>query len=148
VKTILAVASMMLICLGAAGCYHATIDTGLPPSNQQITQPFASSWVYGLVPPNVVETAAQCPRGVARVETQLSFVNQLVGFLTFGIYTPMDIRITCAAGSGASLLEETPDMGISQKANYDEIRNTLVRAAAQAIRTQQPVVVDLSGASE
>jgi hypothetical protein len=34
---------------------------------------------------------------VARVETQLSFANQLVGLLTLGIYTPMDIRVTCAA---------------------------------------------------
>jgi len=31
-----------------------------------------------------------------RVETQQSFVNQLVGFLTLGIYTPMDLRATCA----------------------------------------------------
>jgi hypothetical protein len=30
------------------------------------------------------------------VETRLSFLNQLVGFLTLGIYTPMDIRVTCA----------------------------------------------------
>jgi hypothetical protein len=30
------------------------------------------------------------------VETQQSFANQLVGILTLGIYTPMDIRATCA----------------------------------------------------
>lgn len=30
------------------------------------------------------------------VETQLSFPNQLVSFLTGGIYTPMTITVTCA----------------------------------------------------
>lgn len=30
------------------------------------------------------------------VETQVSFLNQLVGALTFGIYTPMHITVTCA----------------------------------------------------
>jgi hypothetical protein len=30
------------------------------------------------------------------VETQHSFVNQLVGFLTPGIYTPMEIKVTYA----------------------------------------------------
>jgi hypothetical protein len=37
--------------------------------------------------------------GVAKVETQLSFVNQLVNLLTLGIYTPMEIRVVCAAAA-------------------------------------------------
>lgn len=82
-----------------AGCYHATITTGATPSSVTIDNKWASSWVYGLVPPSTVETARQCPRGVARVETRLSFLNQLVGLLTLGIYTPMDIRVTCAEGA-------------------------------------------------
>ena len=44
------------------------------------------------MPPSTIETAQKCPNGVAKVETQQSFGNQLVGFLTLGIYTPMDIR--------------------------------------------------------
>src|SRR5438552_9867322 len=41
----------------------------------------SSSWIAGLVPPSTVETQAKCPHGVSKVETQLSFVNQLVAFL-------------------------------------------------------------------
>ena len=37
------------------------------------------------------------PNGVAKVETQLSFANQLVYALTWGIYAPMEIVVTCAA---------------------------------------------------
>jgi hypothetical protein len=81
-----------------AGCYHATVETGASPSAQTVRKSFASGWIYGLVPPSTVETEARCPNGVARVETRLSFVNQLVNILTLGIYTPMQIDVTCAAG--------------------------------------------------
>jgi Bor protein len=49
------------------------------------------------VPPSTVSTAEKCPKGVAKVETQHTFLNQLVGALTLEIYTPMQIRVTCAA---------------------------------------------------
>jgi len=78
------------------GCYHATIETGRAPSPQQIDIPWANSFVYGLVPPATVDAQAQCTSGVARVETQHSFLNGLVQFLTFGLYTPMHITVTCA----------------------------------------------------
>ena len=84
-------------------CYHATIDTGLTPSTVTIEKPWANGWIYGLVPPSPVETAKKCPNGVAKIDTQLSFANQLVDFLTLGIYTPMDIKVTCAQGRSASL---------------------------------------------
>src|ERR1041384_1774606 len=79
------------------GCYHATVETGAPASNEIVSKSFASGWIFGLVPPSTVATAAKCPNGVAKVETQLSFVNQLVSFLTLYIYTPMNIKVTCAA---------------------------------------------------
>lgn len=81
---------------GCAGCYHATVETGATPSTQVIEKKFASSWIYGLVPPSTVSTTERCPNGPAKVETQLSFVNQLVGLITLGIYTPMEIKVTCA----------------------------------------------------
>jgi len=88
--------------IASTGCYHAMVTTGLTPSTVVIDQPFASGWVYGLVPPKTVETAAGCPDGIAMVETELSFVNQLVSFLTLGIYTPMHIKVTCAMTGTAS----------------------------------------------
>jgi hypothetical protein len=87
-------AALLIVC---AGCYHATVETGATPSTEVIEKKFASSWIYGLVPPSTVSTSARCPNGPAKVETQHSFVNQLVGFLTLGIYTPMEITVTCAA---------------------------------------------------
>jgi len=89
------VVSLVLLC----GCYHATVETGATPSSVVIDQSFAASWIYGLVPPKLVSTTSKCPSGVSKVETQHTFVNQLVGLLTLGIYTPMQIRVTCANGS-------------------------------------------------
>jgi Bor protein len=80
------------------GCYHATVETGAAPSSVVIHKSFASGWIFGLVPPSTIETQSRCPNGPAKVETQLSFINQLVSFLTLSIYTPMDIKVTCAAG--------------------------------------------------
>ena len=56
-------------------CYHATVSTGLRPSTVKIEQKWASGWIYGLVPPEMVETMEQCPAGVAQVDTQHSFLN-------------------------------------------------------------------------
>src|ERR1041384_8875781 len=83
------------------GCFHATIETGATPSSQTIEKSFATGWLFGLVPPSTVATAAACPNGVARGETQHSFVNQLSAFLTLAISPPMKIKVTCAAQSTA-----------------------------------------------
>ena len=86
-----------VVVASTTACYHATVDTGLAPSTQTVEKGWASGWIYGLVPPSTVETASKCPNGVSKVSTQLTFPNQLVNFLTLGIYTPMEIIATCAA---------------------------------------------------
>ncbi|HEX4634339.1 MAG TPA: Bor family protein [Gemmatimonadales bacterium] len=97
-RTIAAIACAALL-VSTAGCFHATVETGLAPSSSEIEKGFASAWIYGLVPPSTVETQAKCgAKGVSKVETQLSFVNMLVAFITLDIYTPMSIKVTCAAG--------------------------------------------------
>lgn len=83
--------------LSAGACYHATVETGLAPSPQVVEKPWAAGWIFGLVSPSPLETKAKCTNGASKVETQLSFVNQLVGLLTLGIYTPMAIKVTCAS---------------------------------------------------
>jgi hypothetical protein len=96
----LAIIAVILI---SSGCYHAVIETGRPPGGERVDQLWARSWVYGLVPPDVVQAGSTCRNGVSRVETRHSFLNQLVGFLTLGIFTPMEIRVACASG-GTSMI--------------------------------------------
>lgn len=127
----------------SVGCYHATIETGAPPSSEVISKSFAAGWIYGLVPPSTVATAAKCPDGVSKVETQLSFVNQLVSFLTFMIYTPMNIKVTCAAKRSASSGAPGADIFVALEAGTREIQEAFRRAAELAATTGQPVLVAL-----
>jgi Bor protein len=99
----------VVLATALAGCYHATIETGAKPSAVTVEKKWASAWIYGLVPPSTIETAAKCPSGVAKVETQLGFLNMVVGVLTLGIYTPMDIRVACAEGAAGGTAFVVPD---------------------------------------
>jgi len=123
-----------------AGCYTARVETGLQPSNQVYKQGFASCWLYGLIPPKTVEASMNCPNGVAVVETQLSFVNQLVGLLTLGIYTPMQIVVTCAEAP-RGMLEVSPSFSVSSEDSIEEIQEIYSKAADEAVRTGKPVLV-------
>lgn len=124
------------------GCYHATIDTGLTPGSEVIHQKFASCWVYGLVPPKTVMAAEKCEHGVALVETQYSFLNWLVGAVTFGIYTPMEIKVTCAMAGGAQLPPAPADIVVSANATPEEVEAAFMKAADLAVSEDRPVYVE------
>ncbi len=125
-----------------AGCYHATIETGAAPSSTVYKQPWASCWVYGLVPPKTVEAQAKCPGGVSRVETRHSFLNQLVGALTFGIYTPMEITVTCAGSGTSDASEPAIDIVCKTGAN-DAIEKAFAEAATKSVELGRPVYVQI-----
>lgn len=134
-----AVAALIAV-TSLAACYHATVETGLTPSTQVLEQSFASSWIYGLVPPKTVQTASRCPDGVARVETELSFLNQLVHLLTLGIYTPMHIKVTCAQRAGASAAPSA-SLTVPRGADDRTVRSIFSGAAADAAENHGAVLV-------
>lgn len=82
-----------------SGCYHYTVISGAPPADKSVMANWQKSWVFGLVPPDTINTKAECPGGVAQFETKHSFLNSLVGGLTSSIFTPITTKYTCAAGA-------------------------------------------------
>ncbi|HEX6964972.1 MAG TPA: Bor family protein [Gemmatimonadaceae bacterium] len=132
--------SLIAVAVLLAGCYHAIVDTGRPPSSQVIDRPWSNSFIYGLVPPPVLETMAKCPNGVSKVETQHSFLNELVAVITAGIYTPMSIRVTCA-GSGTSMNSNGQMLDVGANATPAARRAVVEHAATMAVTTGQPVYV-------
>ena len=123
-------AAAVVAAFALTGCYHAVIQTGRPESSDVISIKWANSFVFGLVPPPVVETASRCPNGVAKVETQHSFLNGLVAVITWSIYTPMQIDITCAARGTASASDvikveqgRTAEQALSQAALQSAEKN-------------------------
>lgn len=80
-----------------AGCYHVTVVTSAAPPGTHVNKEWQNSFVYGLVPPQELDVKDQCRSGVTKVETERSFLNGLVGALTWSIYTPMHTEVTCSA---------------------------------------------------
>jgi hypothetical protein len=137
----LALPLLAALLASTTACYHATIETGRPASSQQISKPWANSFIAGLVPPATIETASQCPNGVARVETQLSFLNQVVSAVTLGIYTPMTITVTCAAGGRTSSAGERTPTVVAEGATAEQKAAALDAAIEQAKSLEAPVLV-------
>ena len=130
--------------LAMAGCYAASIETGRPAGTKVIEKKWASCWIYGLVPPSTINAAAECPNGVSKVETQLSFLNQLVSGLTWGIYTPMQIVVTCAEETHADLVTPDAEIQVPFNASPEDVRAAFNKAAKEAIATGQPVYVRMT----
>ena len=132
-------ALLLAVAFAASGCYHTRIETGMTPGAQVIDQPFAHSFINGLVPPSTVNAASQCPNGVAVVETELSFVNGIVAILTSGIYTPMHIKVTCAAAGSSSADQETIE--VAAGSTFQQATDAVAAAASAAVETGSPVLV-------
>ena len=118
-------------------CWHAIITTGRAESSTVVEKPWASSFVYGLVPPDPLDVESQCKSGVAKVETYHSFLNGLVAFLTISIYTPIDIKVTCA---GAGMAPKTSMVTPSEDTPQAK-KDAMAQAVDRAAHTDTPVFV-------
>lgn len=135
-----------------AGCYQTRITTDREPSNQVIEEKWATGFVNGLVMPGAkIDAAQRCDNGVAVVETKVGFLNQLVGGLTGGIYSPMTVRVTCAQGGSMSDLIEPPenlDFQFPKDGTEAQVRETISAAAKQSAQVQKPVKVSITEATD
>ncbi len=132
---------VVLLFLVSNACYRATVDLEKKPSTVTIKKAWATGWIFGLVPPKIVTTAQKCPNGAAKVQTKLGFWNQVVGALTLGIYTPMNIQVTCAEASAALGTVSPPDIVVREGASEEEIIQAFQAAADEAVRLGRPVIV-------
>lgn len=132
--------AFLTILVAVTSCYHAKITTGESPSATKIDEPWAHSFIFGLVPPKEINTASECPNGVAMVETQISFLNGLVSLITFNIYTPMHITVTCASGSGMSASNDA-EIIIPKNSTDETVIEAFDKASKRAAETQNPIFV-------
>jgi hypothetical protein len=122
-----------------AGCFHQIVQTGRTPGNTFVERPWTATWLWGLVQADEISVVAQCPNGVATVETQQSFLNGLVAGLTLGIYTPQEVRITCATGS--AMLPGVRHIDVAHNATMTERAAAIEEAIELAARTHEAVQV-------
>jgi Bor protein len=129
--------ALALALVSSMACYHATINTGRNESSTVVEEQWAKGWVFGLVPPDPLDVSKQCAGGVAKVETQHTFLNMLVQWLTIDIFTPMDIKVTCA---GAGMAPKTSMVTPSDHTPAAE-RDAFAQAVQQAKSSGEPVFV-------
>ena len=138
-------AGVMVALVGSAavgtGCYHTIITTDLPPSTEVYHEAWKPAFIAGLVPAQVDGSKYCQGRRWARVETQHSFLNWVVGAVTFGIFTPMDIRVTCAASGAMRIPTESPTVKIGSSATDQEKGEALAWAASFARESGTAVYV-------
>ena len=94
----------MLLCYCAGPVYYRMCSTDVYCSKQTgssstkgetITHHF---FVSGIGQKKTVDAAKICggAENVVKTETQQTFVNGLLGFITLGIYTPLEARVYCS----------------------------------------------------
>jgi hypothetical protein len=66
-------------------------------------------------------------------------LNGLVGILTLGIYTPMEIKVTCAAAGGDS--PDQVDLSIEDGSSLEEIQAAFMTAADRTVEERRAVFV-------
>ena len=90
---LLATALALLI----TGCAQQTFTVQNKPAavapKETITHHF---FVSGIGQKKTVDAAKMCAENVVKTETQQTFVNGLLGFITLGIYTPLEARVYCS----------------------------------------------------
>jgi hypothetical protein len=87
----------MVLVFVSTGCHQIVIDSGLEPATTQYHEEWNIAYAYAIFPAQV-DASQYCGGRWARVETKQSFLNWVVGAITFGIISPMESRVVCAAG--------------------------------------------------
>ena len=102
-KTLL---STVLVIMVLSGCATQSFDVNPPvgPSDQATLDTSQTFFVGGVGQSAVLDAAEVCggAENVARVETEMSFLNGLFTGLTGSIYSPRTARVYCTQGAEAN----------------------------------------------
>ena len=104
----------IIAALTVGGCSLHQLDlrtdagVAMPHSESPVQFDIADMW-WGLSEADEIDASQFCD-SVARVETEHSFVQQLISSLTIGIYTPMTVKVHCG-------LDEAGD--VTQVGNFE-----------------------------
>lgn len=88
---------LLILMLVSTGCYSTSVVTGQPEGDTVVQEDWNLIFLYGLIPVGEIDVEGECPAGVAKVTTKMSFLNQVVGAITAGILTPTSVTVICAA---------------------------------------------------
>ena len=81
-----------------SGCYNLKYYDSTVPGPGQSHKVWVHSFVAGLVTAGELDFAAECPKGVYKMQSNHSPVVVLLTVVTVGIYSPVNIVLTCGTG--------------------------------------------------
>lgn len=85
----------MSACVALSSCYSYTNVVGKGPQQNQTVKKWNHYVIGGLAPVGLSDVRQMAGDATDySVTTQLSFVNALIGAVTFGIYTPTTTTVT------------------------------------------------------
>lgn len=92
-RSVLIVAIAIVLYGCSAQTFNINGATGETPTSQHSQHFFIS----GIGQEKITDAARICGgvENIIKVEAQQTFLNGLLGFLTFGIYTPRDAKVYC-----------------------------------------------------
>lgn len=128
---------LLLACLlGGTGCYKVTFQNPGVSAGAEHDE-WTTFFVFGLVGHEVIDVKKYCPGEVAMVRTGGNVGTTLVSGLTFGIYTPRKVYVTCAAGTASS--GEPSDLRVSLDASGKPTEITGMMGDKPFVATPVPV---------
>jgi len=95
--------SLALLTLGASGCFRLHYVTDRKPAPAPSSEALHNAFVYGVAEGSPVEVNAICPSGISRADSTETFVNGFVRVITFSIYTPETVTITCSTADAPTI---------------------------------------------
>jgi hypothetical protein len=81
-------------------CFRATVHSGLPPGDapDPYENRWHSAWLLGSVEASGPYPLREiCPHGWAEVHSSTNLLQGLLTGVTYGIYSPQNVTIVCAA---------------------------------------------------
>ena len=86
---------VFLVCLGCSR--QRILSSGNFGKNEPNYEHSQDFWIYGIGQTQDLNAVEICKGkgGVEKTETIQTFVNGLLGFITFGIYYPRTVRVYC-----------------------------------------------------
>lgn len=132
-------------CLLFTGCYQAQMTTGKEASDTVVEEPWAPSFLYGLVPAEI-DVSDECTNGIAMAEREMSFLNMVVSGLTVSLFTPQNVTVTCAADgamSDAQSMPESLDVTLPTDQSNADIQDLLSTTALQSTIANKPVRIHI-----
>lgn len=90
--------SLVVLTLATTGCYSVTSrpDGGFKVATKPDFEQRQDFFLWGLVGESHIDVQSVCANGKAtQMQSQLTFVDGLLGLVTLGIYAPQSARVWC-----------------------------------------------------